>query len=247
MEIEQNKLIVALDVETAAEARRLVSMIRGTAGMFKIGMQLFTAAGPDLVREIVRSGERVFLDLKYHDIPNTVAAAAVEATRLGVSMFNVHASGGAEMMRSTADAVLKCVDSEGLAQPLMLGVTILTSANALTLKDVGFRAEPAELVQRLAALSDLSGMDGVVASAREVGIVRTAVTRADFVVVTPGIRPAGSDASDQKRVTTPRKAIEAGADYIVVGRPILEAPDPARAAQEILAEMADSAAKGVTI
>lgn len=247
MKTEQNKLIVALDVETAAEALRLVSILRGSVGMFKVGMQLFTAAGPDLVRAIVRSGERVFLDLKYHDIPNTVAAAAVEATRLGVSMFNVHATGGAEMMRSTADAVLKTVDSEGLAQPLMLGVTILTSANAFTLKDVGFRAEPAELVPRLAELSDLSGMDGVVASAREVGIVRTAVTRADFVVVTPGIRPAGSDPFDQKRVTSPRKALAAGADYIVVGRPILDAADPAQAAQEILAEMAADDAKPVTI
>jgi len=242
-----NKLIVALDVQTAPEALELVEALRGAVGMFKVGMQLFTAAGPDLVRAIVRSGERVFLDLEYHDIPNTVAAAAVEATRLGVSMFNVHATGGAEMMRSTADAVLKTVDSEGLTQPIMLGVTILTSANALTLKDVGFRAEPAELVSRLAELSDLSGMDGVVASAREVGIVRSAVTRADFVVVTPGIRPAGSDSFDQKRVTTPRQALEAGADYIVVGRPILEAPDPAQAAQEILAEMATTDAKGATI
>lgn len=247
MENQQNNLIVALDVATASDARRLVSMLRGCAGMFKVGMQLFTAAGPDLVREIVRSGERVFLDLKYHDIPNTVAAAAVEATRLGVSMFNVHATGGTEMMRSTADAVLKCADSEGLAKPIMLGVTILTSANAATLKDVGFRAEPAELVPRLAALCDLSGMDGVVASAREVALVRSAVTRTDFVVVTPGIRPAGSDSFDQKRVMTPRQALEAGADYIVVGRPILAAPDPAQAAQEVLAEMATSSARGVTI
>jgi orotidine-5'-phosphate decarboxylase len=247
METEQNKLIVALDVETASDARRLVSMLRGSAGMFKIGMQLFTAAGPDLVREIVRSGERVFLDLKYHDIPNTVAAAAVEATRLGVSMFNVHATGGAEMMRSTADAVRKCVDSEGLPKPIMLGVTILTSANAATLKDVGFSVDPAALAPRLAALSDLSGMDGVVASAREVGIVRSAVARADFVVVTPGIRPAGADSFDQKRVMSPRMAIEAGADYLVVGRPILDAPDPAQAAQEILAEMATSTARGLPI
>jgi orotidine-5'-phosphate decarboxylase len=243
----QNKLIVALDVETAAEARRLVRMLRGVAGMFKIGMQLFTAAGPDLVREVVGSGERVFLDLKYHDIPNTVAAAGVEATRLGVSMFNVHATGGAEMMRRTADAVLECADSEGLAKPLMLGVTILTSANAATLADVGFSADPADLVPGLARLADLSGMDGVVASAREVGIVRSAVMRSDFVVVTPGVRPTGSDSFDQKRVMSPREAVNAGADYIVVGRPILDAPDPARAAQAILAELESSTAKGVTI
>jgi orotidine-5'-phosphate decarboxylase len=242
-----NKLIVALDVATASEARRLVSMLSGTVGMFKIGMQLFTAAGPDLVREIIRSGERVFLDLKYHDIPNTVAAAGVEATRLGVSMFNVHTTGGAEMMRRTADAVLECAQSEGLAKPLLLGVTILTSANALTLRDVGFSADPADLVPRLAELADLSGMDGVVASAREAGIVRSAVTRPDFVVVTPGVRPAGSDHFDQKRVLSPRAAISAGADYIVVGRPILDAPDPAQAARDVLAEMNSSTATGVTI
>lgn len=245
--IRQNKLIVALDVETAAEARRLVSTLRGVAGMFKIGMQLFTAAGPELVREIVRSGERVFLDLKYHDIPNTVAAAAVEATRLGVSMFNVHATGGAEMMRRTADAVTACAESEGLTRPLMLGVTILTSANAATLAEVGFSADPADLVPQLAALAALNGMDGVVASAREVGIVRSKVTRADFIVVTPGVRPAGSDPFDQKRVMSPREALNAGADYIVVGRPILEAPDPAQAARAILAEMATSTTNSVTI
>jgi orotidine-5'-phosphate decarboxylase len=245
--IRQNKLIVALDVETAAEARRLVSTLRGVAGMFKIGMQLFTAAGPELVREVVRSGERVFLDLKFHDIPNTVAAAAVEATRLRVSMFNVHATGGAEMMRRTADAVTACAESEGLTRPLMLGVTILTSANAATLAEVGFSADPADLVPQLAELADLNGMDGVVASAREVGIVRSKVTRADFIVVTPGVRPAGSDPFDQKRVMSPREALNVGADYIVVGRPILEAPDPAHAARAILAEMATSTANSVTI
>lgn len=247
MESEQNKLIVALDVESARKALELVETLRGSVAMFKIGMQLFTAAGPDLVREVVGSGERVFLDLKYHDIPNTVAAAGVEATRLGVSMFNVHTTGGAEMMRRTADAVLECADSEGLAKPLMLGVTILTSANAATLADVGFSSSPADLVPRLAELADLSGMDGVVASAREVGVVRRAVTRTDFVVVTPGVRPAGSNAFDQKRVVSPREALDAGADYIVVGRPILDAPDPAQAAREILAELETSTAEGVTI
>ena len=146
-------------------------------------------------------------------------------------MFNVHTTGGAEMMRRTADAVLECAQSEGLVKPLLLGVTILTSADALTLRDVGFSADPADLVPRLAELADLSGMDGVVASAREAGIVRSAVTRPDFVVVTPGVRPAGSDYFDQKRVVSPRAALSAGADYIVVGRPILDAPDPAQAAR----------------
>ena len=242
-----NRLIIALDVETASKARELVHGLRGMAGMFKIGMQLFTATGPSLVREIIDSGERVFLDLKFHDIPNTVAAAGVAATRLGVSMFNLHASGGSEMMRRTANSVAECATSEGLRRPLIVAVTILTSADAGTLAEVGFNSEPAELVPRLALLAEASGMDGVVASAREVGVVRSAVKKPDFVVVTPGVRPTGAALFDQKRVTTPREAVLAGADYIVVGRPILEAPDPAQAAQQIVDELETNAANSVTI
>jgi orotidine-5'-phosphate decarboxylase len=242
-----NKLIVALDVDTAEQARKLVATLRGVVGMFKIGSKLFTAAGPSLVREIISSGERVFLDLKYHDIPNTVARAGVEATRLGVSIFNLHAAGGSEMMRRTADAVSECAQAEGFTRPLVIAVTVLTSANENTLTEVGFNTAPAELVERLALLAEASGMDGVVASPREVGIVRSAVKNKNFVVVTPGIRPKGTDLGDQKRVTTPGEAILAGVDYIVVGRPIIEAPDPAHAAQQILAEMESSAANSVTI
>ena len=244
---EKKKLIVALDVETATEARRLVNLLRGMVGMFKIGMQLFTATGPILVREIISSGERVFLDLKYHDIPNTVAAAGVEATRVGVSMFNIHASGGKEMMRRTADRVAECAASEGIPRPLVIAVTVLTSADAGTLTELGLEVEPETLVRRLAILAEASGMDGVVASAREAEMVRSAVQRPDFVVVTPGVRPAGSALFDQKRVTTPREAVLAGADYIVVGRPILEAPDPAQAAQEIIDELEVNTANSVTI
>jgi orotidine-5'-phosphate decarboxylase len=242
-----NKLIVALDVDTAQKARDLVSALRGVAGMFKIGSQLFTAAGPDLVREIISSGERIFLDLKYHDIPNTVAQAGVEATRLGVSIFNLHAAGGSEMMRRTAEAVSHCAAAEGIPRPLVIAVTVLTSANDAALREVGHNATAAELVPRRASLAEESGMDGVVASPHEVVLVRSVVARHDFVVVTPGIRPSGADLSDQKRVTSPREAILAGADYIVVGRPILEARDPAQAAQQILDEMQSSAASGVTI
>ena len=205
--------------------------------MFKIGSQLFTAAGPSLVKEIVSSGERIFLDLKYHDIPNTVAQAGVEATRLGVSLFNIHASGGSEMMRRTADAVTECAAKEGLTRPLVIAVTALTSANAAGLTEVGVKEEPANLVARLALLAKQSGMDGVVASPQEIAIVRSAVKAARFVIVTPGIRPAGSDLFDQKRVTTPGEAMLAGADYVVVGRPILSAADPAAAARQIVAEM----------
>ncbi len=232
-----NKLIVALDVDSAAEARELVSALRGIAGMFKIGSRLFTAAGPSLVKEIVGSGEQVFLDLKYHDIPNTVAQAGVEATRLGVSIFNIHAMGGREMMRRTADAVTDCAETEGMARPIVIGVTALTSANAETLQEIGIDEKPTELVSRLALLAKESGMDGVVASPQEIGLVRAAVRNQPFVIVTPGIRPVGADHLDQKRVTTPGEAIAAGADYIVVGRPILSAPDPVATARRILEDM----------
>ncbi len=235
-----NKLIIALDVETVDHARRLVASLRGIAAMFKIGSQLFTAAGPELVREVIRSGEKVFLDLKFHDIPNTVAAAGVEATRLGVSMFNVHAAGGSTMMRRTATAVSECAEREGLVRPVVLGVTVLTSSNDAVLGEIGLRENPAEMVRRLAQLAAQSGLDGVVASAREVALVRGEVTMAGFMIVTPGVRPAGAGNDDQARVMSPRDAIAAGADYLVVGRPIIAAPDPVRAAQQILEEMEKS-------
>ncbi|MEK6281182.1 MAG: orotidine-5'-phosphate decarboxylase [Acidobacteriota bacterium] len=243
MNDNRNKLIVALDVANADEARRLVSILRGVVGMFKIGSQLFTATGPDLVREIVGQGERVFLDLKFHDIPNTVAAAGIQATRLGVSIFNVHAGGGREMMRRTADAVAESADVERLPRPAIIAVTVLTSANANTLREIGLTAEPADLVGRLASLAEASGLDGVVASPLEAGVVRSTVKATGFIIVTPGVRPAGAALGDQRRVTTPREAIMAGADYLVVGRPILEAPDPAQAARDIIDEIETVAAR----
>ena len=242
---EKNKLIVALDVETVSEARQLVRKLKGIPGMFKVGSQLFTAAGPDVVREIISSGERVFLDLKFHDIPNTVAAAGVEATRLGVSIFNVHATGGSEMMRQTVDAVAECAIAENIRRPLVIAVTVLTSADAATLAEVGYDSEPAALAPRLARLAEESGIDGVVASPLEVGLIRSAVKNPHFVVITPGVRPKQAALGDQKRVTTPREAIEAGADYIVVGRPILQADDPAVAAQKIIDEIQAPATRQV--
>lgn len=242
-----NKLIVALDVDNAQQARELVHILRGIVGMFKVGSQLFTSVGPAVVREIIDSGERVFLDLKFHDIPNTVAAAGIEATRLGVSIFNVHAGGGSEMMRRTANSVAECASSAGLAPPLVIAVTVLTSADAGTLAELGYISNPGELVPRLARLAEASGLDGVVASPREVGIVRRAVKKPGFIVVTPGVRPMGADHFDQKRVMTPGEAIVAGADYIVVGRPIIEARDPALAAQSIIDELGVNTTNNVPI
>ncbi len=237
MKTGRNKLILALDVETAGEARRIVKELRGVVGMFKIGSQLFTAAGPDLVREIVSMDEQVFLDLKFHDIPNTVAAAGVEATRLGVSIFNVHAGGGSEMMRRTADAVTAAAESEGLTRPAIIAVTVLTSSNQETLKEVGYVDGPEDAVTRLAMLTEASSLNGVVASPREIGTIRATVHSPEFLVVTPGIRPSNAAHDDQKRVTTPTEAIRAGADYIVVGRPILKSDNIVRAAQSIIDEI----------
>ena len=245
--MSKDKLIVALDVDDLNKARELVQVLKGRVGMFKIGSQLFTAAGPDLVREIVNSGERVFLDLKFHDIPNTVAAAGVEASRLGVSIFNIHAAGGSEMMRRTAEAVSECAAAEGIVRPLVIAVTVLTSSNDSTLAEAGYQTEPADLVRRLALLSEASGMDGVVASPQEVELIRSVVKSPKFVVVTPGVRPEGTAPADQKRVTTPREAIQAGADYLVVGRPILDAPDPVRAVERIIQEMEISTASNAAI
>jgi orotidine-5'-phosphate decarboxylase len=242
--MKPNKLIVALDVDTAEQARRLVEQLRDIVGMFKVGSQLFTAAGPGLVREIVSAGGKVFLDLKFHDIPNTVAAAAVEATRLGVSIFNVHALGGSEMMRRTVAAVAETAELEGQIRPSIIAVTLLTSSNEATLREIGNNSDPQTLVAQLAQIAHTAGLDGVVASPKECAIVRSVVPEPGFLIVTPGVRPSGTATDDQKRVTTPREAIMGGADYIVVGRPILNALDPARAARQITEEIEVPSGKG---
>ncbi|HEX8458452.1 MAG TPA: orotidine-5'-phosphate decarboxylase [Pyrinomonadaceae bacterium] len=235
-----NKLIIALDVETADEARRLFSLLGAQAGMFKIGSQLFTAAGPEFVRELVNGGARVFLDLKFHDIPNTVAGACREAVRLGVSLFNVHATGGGEMMRRAAEATTEMAARENLPRPALIAVTVLTSADERVLAETGVVAAAAgveEQVKRLAQLAAANGMDGAVASPHEIALVRASVARENFLLVTPGVRPSAAAHDDQRRVLTPAEAVRAGADYIVVGRAILNAPDPLRAAQEIVTEI----------
>ncbi|MGB7925994.1 MAG: orotidine-5'-phosphate decarboxylase [Pyrinomonadaceae bacterium] len=235
-----NKLIVALDVETAGEAREIFKALKDVAGMFKIGSQLFTSAGPGIVREIVAAGGRIFLDLKFHDIPNTVVAAGVEAARLGVSIFNVHALGGVEMMRRTVEAVAETAEREGNERPSVIAVTVLTSADAATLAEVGIERGTEEQASSLARLAAQCGMDGVVASPHEVALIRDAVRSHGFLIVTPGVRPSGSAPDDQKRIMSPAQAVRAGADYLVVGRPVIKAPDPARAARQIIAEMEEA-------
>lgn len=236
-----NKLIIALDVDTKSKALELANALRDIAGMFKIGSQLFTASGPDIVREIVAKGTGVFLDLKFHDIPATVAAAGIEAMRLGVSIFNIHASGGGEMMRRTADAVSECATREGLRRPSVIGVTLLTSSAVTELSQIGISVSPEHQAERLARLAADSGMDGVVASPQDITMIRDSVSKPNFLIVTPGVRPAGSNQHDQKRTMTPAEAIAAGADYIVVGRPILAASDPVEAAANILREISQEA------
>lgn len=232
----KNRLIFALDVEDLAAAEAWVLKLRDKVGIFKVGKQLFTRCGPDVVRMIRQHGGAVFLDLKYHDIPNTVAKAAVEACRHGVKMFNVHALGGGEMMRRTAAEVEAFCAAAGIPRPTLLAVTILTSSTQATLQEVGIERPLEELVPHLARLAQDSGFDGVVASPREVERIRQ-LCGADFAIVTPGVRPAFAALDDQQRVTTPAAAIQAGATALVIGRPISAAERPLEAAGLILSEI----------
>ena len=233
----KDRIIAALDVETESDARSLIAELNGRVGAFKIGLQLFTAAGPGFVREIVESGNRVFLDLKFHDIPNTVAKAAVEAARLGVWMFNVHAIGGSEMMSRAAGEMTEVCEREGLARPKLIAVTVLTSSDANGLRETGIESDVGKQVIRLARLAQESGLDGVVASPLESSMIRENVGDKGFLIVTPGIRPAFATNDDQKRVTTPGEALSNGSDYIVIGRPITAAKDKADAVNRICEEI----------
>jgi orotidine-5'-phosphate decarboxylase len=231
------KLIVALDVDSADAARALVADLSDVVGTFKIGLQLFSAAGGSFVRELVESGSRVFLDLKFHDIPNTVSRAGIEAARLGVWMFNVHASGGSEMMKRTVGDVGDFCLMSNLAMPRIIGVTVLTSSNLDTLREIGVEGTVDEQVVRLATLTAESGLHGVVASPKEVEVIRKVVSDPKFLIVTPGIRPLSATNDDQRRVMTPGEAISQGATYLVIGRPIVAAPDPRGEAMRIIEEI----------
>lgn len=229
---ENPRIIVALDFPDALAALALVDKLDRALCGVKVGKELFTAAGPDLVRELVRRGFRVFLDLKYHDIPNTVGQACAAATRLGVWMMNVHASGGAAMLDAARDAVAMTAADLRTPRPLLIAVTILTSLDASDLGAIGIAGTPASQVLRLAQLAKAEGLDGVVCSAHEAASLRSACGP-DFKLITPGIRPAGTAAHDQARVMTPEAAMAAGADYLVIGRAITGVADPLKALQAI--------------
>ena len=234
----RERLIVALDVPTAAEARKLVAAVGEAASFYKVGKQLFTAEGPQVVRDLVASGRKVFLDLKYHDIPNTVAEAVRAASQLGVSMLNVHASGGSKMLRAAAEAA-----AQSERKPAVLAVTVLTSLSDTDLQEIGVSGRAIDQVLRLAQLARANGCLGVVASAREAKEIRREIGEG-FLIVTPGVRPAGTSLNDQARHVTPAQAMAAGATHIVVGRPIIAAADPAKAARAVVEEM-ESATVGI--
>lgn len=227
----REQLIVALDVSTSGQAQKIVAAVGDSVSRFKVGKQLFTAEGPGIVRELVAAGHKVFLDLKFHDIPNTVAAAVASAAELKVNMLTIHASGGGKMLKAAVEAAAKAPQ-----RPLVLAVTVLTSLTDDDLQAIGVSGRALDQTLRLASLARAAGCDGVVASPAEVSELRRELGDG-FAIVTPGVRPAGTRPGDQARVATPAEAIAAGATYVVVGRPITEAGDPQAAVREIINEI----------
>lgn len=232
----QNPIIVALDVPTAELALRLAGEVAPAVGAFKIGSELFTAAGPDIVRRVRDTGAAVFLDLKFHDIPNTVAKAVASAVRLDVQMLTIHTSGGAEMMRAAEHSAQQTASQSGRNAPLVLGVTVLTSMDSNALAEIGCEPNVGRHVERLAGLAVQAGLRGLVCSPLEIVGLRQ-ILPANIKLVTPGIRTGAEAADDQKRTLTPREAMEAGASWLVIGRPIYAAPNPRAAAEQILASL----------
>lgn len=238
--MSKDKIIVALDVNERERALELVNKLAGRVGFFKVGMELFYAAGPEIIRDITGLGARVFLDLKLHDIPNTVGRAAGVLARYGASIINVHAAGGREMMRAARESAAGEAQKNNLPVPMVVAVTVLTSIDREVFnREMGMPGEIRDRVRAWALLASASGLDGVVCSPREITLVREACGP-EFVIITPGIRPAGGDLGDQRRVMTPAEAVRAGASYIVVGRPVTGAPDPAAAVEAIREEISNA-------
>ena len=232
-----DKLIFALDAAGIEEALSWIELLSGHVGMFKVGKELFTAVGPKIIESIKQNGQKVFLDLKFHDIPNTVARAAEAAVKADVDMFNVHAMGGSKMIRETVSATCACADKLGKARPIILAVTVLTSLNNDDIVEIGFGKNTNELVLHLAKMAQRAGASGVVSSAQDIAVLRANLDD-KFVIVTPGIRGTGEEVKDdQKRTLSAYEAIKAGADYIVVGRPIRKAEDPLAACLQISQEI----------
>lgn len=234
----ESRIMVALDYPTADAAKDLLAQLKGIGCYMKVGMQLFYAAGPQFVLSLKEQGYRVFLDLKMHDIPNTVKGGANSVTKLGVDMFNIHAAGGLDMMKAAMEGVENALaSSSGLNKPVVIGVTQLTSTSQQTLNEqIGIPGTVEDAVIRYAKLAQQAGLHGVVASPREVVAIKSACGE-QFQTVTPGIRPAGADIGDQSRVMTPREAFAQGTDYVVIGRPITAAADPRQAIENILKEL----------
>lgn len=232
----RDRLILALDLPSADAAEGMVTRLQGKIHLFKVGLQLFTAEGPRVIGRIHDRGGRVFLDLKYHDIPQTVAAAVAQAVEWGVFMLDLHAGGGQAMMRAAVDAAAEKAASIGVVRPRLLAVTVLTSLAQTDLQTLGVGGTVEEQVLALARLAKEAGLDGVVASPAEAGAIRRSLGP-DLLLVTPGIRPHGADTDDQRRIATARGALTAGADYVVVGRPVLKAADPVAAVENLVAEM----------
>jgi orotidine-5'-phosphate decarboxylase len=230
------QLIVALDVSTQEKAIELVGMLKEQVGFFKIGLQLFTAAGPDIVQKILQEGVQVFLDLKFHDIPNTVTQAALEAARLGAHMMTLHTLGGEAMMKQTRETLQECSLKEGWSCPRLLGVTLLTSMDQQMLSSLGIDRPLDQEVSHLARSAQEAGLDGIVSSPRELPLLRKE-GRKGFLLVTPGIRSGNATNDDQRRTMTAPEALAAGADYLVVGRPIVQSQDPVQAVQTLLGEI----------
>ena len=234
--VAKDRIIFAVDVNDAAAAQQWIKTLAGQVGWFKIGLELFTATGPQLVENVTASGLRCFLDLKFHDIPNTVAGAVRSATALGAEMLTVHTSGGRDMLKAAATSASETAEKLGKPRPKIIGVSVLTSLGDTDMQELGFSRTATEQAARLAELAYTSGIDGMVCSPADLELVRSVVPK-DFLVITPGIRPAGSAKGDQTRIATPASAIQAGSDLMVIGRPISQASDPRAAVAAIVAEI----------